>query len=545
MVCFPFDLPGFKITEVKKTPCKITIVARAFRRSGNCPSCGQPSSRVHSYYTRRPSDLPFSEYVVDLRLQVRRFRCPVADCQQRVFAERFPELLLANARRTTRLTRSLRAVGLVLGGESAARVLGLLRMPATPDTLLRIIRHASPIMDEEPPPRVLGVDDWAFCKGRCYGTILVDLERHRPVDLLPDRTADTLSLWLKARPGIEIVARDRSTEYARGITEGAPEALQVADRWHLLKNLREVIQRLLRSKHAELRALPEVGDTVQTPAVRRGRFWRTEAEEQLTRVHRKERLARYQQIRRLREKGGTITGIARQLGMSRGGVRRYFYAETFPERTPRHRPPSILDPYLDYLEQRHQEGCVNASKLWREIQAQGFPGTYRQVARWTGNNRIRPARNSPTGQLPRRYEDPGSSTEKKAPLPSARELSWLVIRASEESNETEVGILKRIRQASWMDNVYRLAQQFRRMIRDRLADELDEWILEAKATGLRRIINFASGLQQDYRAVRAALETEWSSGQIEGQINRLKLLKRQMYGRASFDLLRIRVLEAA
>lgn len=213
----------------------LIVGARVSGTSAFCPSCQQPSRRVHSFYTRAPTDLPLGGYRVQLQLSVRRFYCHHATCEKRTFTEQLPKLLAFRARRTHRLLAAQRSVGIALGGEAGARLLARLAMPASPDTTLRLIRKA-PVATAT-APRVLGVDDWAMRKGRTYGTILVDLEEHRVVDLLPDRTSKTLSSWLREHPDVEILARDRSTEYAKGASEGAPQAEQVADRWHLLLNV--------------------------------------------------------------------------------------------------------------------------------------------------------------------------------------------------------------------------------------------------------------------------------------------------------------------
>jgi transposase len=254
----PFSIPGCRLDLVRATASGFLISARATARSALCPQCGKRSRRIHGSYVRSPADLPVSDHVVRLRLRARRFRCEHVACPRRTFAGSLPDLIAPHAQRTDRLAAAQVRVGLAVGAEPGARLLGRLRMPTSLDTVLRLV-HRHPI-PEVATPRVLGVDDWAWRKGRAWGTILIDLETRSPVDLLPDRTAPTVSAWLCAHPGVEVVARDRSTEYARAITEGAPDALQVADRWHLLHNLRQVLVRHLTSVREQLKALPGAED---------------------------------------------------------------------------------------------------------------------------------------------------------------------------------------------------------------------------------------------------------------------------------------------
>jgi hypothetical protein len=204
-------------------------------------------------------------------------------------------------------------------------------MPASADTVLRLIK-ATPLPDQ-PVPRVVGVDDWAKRKGSNYGTIIVDLERHRVVDLLPDRSAATLADWLRQRPGIEIVARDRSTEYASGIVMGAPAAVQVADRWHLLANMRQAVERWFTSVHGRLRRLPGVQNAINVlPGQRIGRFPRSASDAQVGLDNRARRLALHEEVQRRRGANEALIAIARSMKLARGTVHQYARAEDFPER---------------------------------------------------------------------------------------------------------------------------------------------------------------------------------------------------------------------
>jgi len=521
---------------------QVVIHLRTWRPVVPCPDCGAVTDRVHSCYTRSLGDLPWHGSTVQICLQSRRFFCRAPACPRRIFTERLPGSAAPYARRTARLHVALDAISLALGGEAGARLAGRLGMEVSPDTLLRRLIQGAPAAVTE-TPRVLGVDDWAYRKGQSYGTILIDLEQRQVVDLLPDRTSETLAKWLRKHPEVEIIARDRSTEYSRAIRETAPHVQEVADRWHLLQNLRQALERFLGASHPRLKerlgsAVAEITPDSSWMPQRRSR-----AEQAASEAARQERLARYLEVRHLHvEEGLGVLPIARRLGMSRVTVRKYLAAETFPEWSSHRELPRILQPYETHLEARWAEGCRNARQLWREIRAQGYCGSAKQVHRWVQPRREEPARNTPHIH---RHLQSAASHARPSRFPSARRLSWLLVRDPAELSSTEAATLGQIRTDSDVALAYDLAQRFVQMIRCRKREDLDPWLAACALIGISALASFGEGLQRDYAAVRAALELPWSSGQAEGQINRLKMLKRQMYGRASFGLLRSRVLRAA
>jgi transposase len=540
-ILLPSSLRLDKMTiEDKVVVCEVSST----QIQGECPDCHQHSQRVHSWYMRTVADLPWGEVMLYFHLNIHRFFCDNQQCQRKTFTEKLPEFVAPYARRTLRLATQQRATALTLGGEAGARLLEKLTMPTSGDTLLRLIRNGA----SDPPAHdkvcVVGIDDWAWRKGQSYGTILVDLEAHCPLDLLPDRSAESVAAWLKAHPGIEIICRDRAEVYMDGATQGAPGAIQVADRWHLLANLRDVLERLLERHRVCLYAAaakpeppnePQAEDVLpETSKKVEPQLTKTEQNRQATR---KRRLARYQTVVELHRQGVKMRAIARQLGMSPRTIRRYIEAGSFPEMAQRRKTPSILDPFLPYLNQRWQAGYQNASQLYREIKAQGYPGCQSLVGQWAGRKRQLLSTAIPTNK---------SSTTTKSSVQrpwSAGYAVWLLIKAPEKLSDEEQATLDRMLQASpVVKRAYQFGQAFLRIVRQRYTKAFNPWLEALLESDLTELRAFARSLKKDQDAVWAALSLPWSNAQVEGQINRLKFIKRQMYGRAKFDLLRLRVL---
>jgi len=521
----PFELSGFIINIVQEQEEHLTIHARSTTTQAKCPDCDMVTQRIHSPHHRQPHDLPNSGRSVRLYLEVPRFWCVNEQCPRGTFVERIPSVVPLHAQRTQRVTDTLKKVILETSAEAGARLSKHLKMRVSADTLLRIARSIP--LEKQPTPRVLGVDDWALKKGRRYGTILVDLERHCPVDLLPERSADALEQWLKDHPGVEVISRDRGDEYIQGASRGAPEALQIADRWHLLKNWNEALQRMwnrhgkvLRQAVKHVQAELEPTETNVHPAP----VSRPPVEKPSYRQH------LFNEVKRLATEGDSNRAIARQLQIHRATVARYIVADELPRRVVPQNISSVM-PYGDYVQRRWNEGQQNAAQLWHELQAQGFSGGYASVNRAV--KRLRP----PSAGRRRIVSQQPSITL------SPRHAAWLLVEIPDDLSQTQTLLLEALRQlCPETDIAYPLAQRFVTMIRERQPEALDSWLQEAETCGIAAIRNFVVKLRQDYDAVKAALSYEWSNGQVEGQVNRLKTIKRQMYGRANFDLLRLRVL---
>ncbi|MDQ5854493.1 MAG: ISL3 family transposase, partial [Chloroflexota bacterium] len=365
LISLVLPLPQVELVAVHIENTRVMVVATSTQPAVVCPYCGSVAARVHSRYTRTVADLPCVGRRLTISLRVRRFFCDVPHCAHKTFAERFGTVLPAYARRTVRLTDALRAVAFTAGGQGGARLAHALQMTSSPRTLLRIL-HAQPV-PSFPAPRVVGLDEWAWKKGRNYGTLCVDLERHQPIDLLPDRSPDTVAAWLRAHPTIETIARDRSGGYTDGATRGAPQATQVADRFHLLRNLSDALERFFVHKRQVLKqaaqALAEQARVVTDarPAPHGIGTGRTRASEAASRERHMAAVDRYQAIHDLRTKMVDIANIARQVGVSRRTVYRYLRMSEPPLR----KQPTVgrisrIEPYKPYVLQRWNDGCRSA-----------------------------------------------------------------------------------------------------------------------------------------------------------------------------------------
>jgi transposase len=475
---------------------------------------------VHSRYQRRLADAALGGRRVVLRLGVRRFVCDHPDCPARTFTEQITGLTTRYARRTPLLRKLLEAIGLALAGRAGARLASGLGLPASHDTLLRLLRAL-------PDPEVceVAVDDFAFRRSRIYGTVLVDMATHRPIDLLEDREAQTFATWLGKHPGTQVICRDRAGAYADGARTGAPTAQQVADRWHLWHNLAEHVEQTVLGHRGCLRE-PRPEPPAPTPPADPAPLPPPALPEKkiVTRT-----TQRYAAVQDLRAHGESISAVSRRLHLDVQTVRRFAHASGLDELLAKTvERASVLDGFTPYLHQRWHQGCTDAAQLTTELKAQGYAGSDQTVRRY-----LRPFRR-------------GRPTPPPGPVaPTVREVTgWIMRRPDALDDQEQTQLQEVLARCPHLDAASGHVAAFAEMLTGLHGDRLDGWIAAVEADDLPGLHSFTTGLRRDYQAVTNGLTLPYSSGAVEGNVNRIKMLKRQMYGRAKFDLLRKRVLLA-
>ena len=415
------------------------------------------------------------------------------------------------ARRTARLDHIVHHLGLALGGRPAASFARRLMLPVSNDTLLRVVRrHGSPRFV---PPTVVGIDDWAWRRNQRYGTIVCDLERRRTIALLPDREPATAQGWFSDQPQIEVVARDRGGGYALAAAKALPRATQVADRWHLMENASRAFLDAVRKSMRQIRAV--IGAATINPDL-------------LTAAER----IQYEGYLRREEANAVILGLAknqvtikeivRRTGHSRGVVRKVLRGQRSDVFRVRE---SSLDLHFQWLDEQWAAGQRNSTELWRRLKRQGFRGCARVVSEWASRRRRAEKADGALGRTPSSRTIARFMTIGRDALSKAESVTVAAI-------ESGVPLLVEARE---------VIAGFQAMVRKKSLAELEPWLERARSS---LVASFANGVVKDKAAVSAAITSPWSNGQTEGQITKLKLVKRQMYGRGKLDLLQARVIGA-
>jgi transposase len=541
VVLFP-HLAGLDLAHVEDLGDGVRITARTRTVSLACQGCGAVSAQVHDRYRRRLADLACGGRPVQVVLEVRRFCCGSPACPVATFAEQVPGLTGWYQRRTAGLRGLLEKVALALAGRAGSRLAAALGAVVSRFTLIRLVRALPD--PQAGPVAVLGVDDVAKRRGHSYATVLMDMGSHRLIDMLPDREAETFADWLRAHPGIEVICRDRGGAYARAAREAAPGAVQVADRFHLWQDLAEAVEKTVLACLAALSPPSPAPDIAQTagdldppaaapgpPAEPDGFRDQHGRQRRLVARHRE----RYAAVQALRAQGCTIREIARRLGLARNTVLKFAQAASVDEllvkATSR---PSILDPFKPYLNQRWNQGMTSAAALHEEIRARGWEGGILAVERYlrqfrTADGRDRQARAQP--QL----------TAPSAPAPpKPRHVTrWIMTHPDHLASDDAANLARLLDASPGLAAAAGHVRSFAGMMTRRqglLA--LEDWLTAVEASDQPALHSFARGIRRDQQAVTAGLALPYSSGALEGKNCKIKYLKRLMYGRANFDLLR-------
>ncbi|EEX1664522.1 ISL3-like element ISEc38 family transposase [Escherichia coli] len=506
----------------------ITLHLHGKRKKAQCPECFKRSDSVHSCRRRRIQHLPCSGHTLWLVFSVRHWYCRNPACSRKIFAGSLAPFAGSHQQSSQALQNLQRQLGLIAGGEAGKRAAKAVGLRCSADTLLRRVIN-TPETKQSGAPHV-GIDEWAWHRGHRYGTLIVNLDTHRPLVLLPGRDQRTLATWFRKYPEIQIVSRDRSGVYATAAREGAPQARQVADRWHLLKNIGDALERmmyrhipLIRLVASELspKKSPDPEPSVPAASLRRP--------ERLKQQTRKKRHQRWTEVMALHNKECSFREISRITVLSRVTVSRWVRSGTFPEMSTRPPKRGLLDPWREWLKEQRESSNYNASRIWREMVARGFTGSETivrdAVAKW------------------RKGWNPPVTTAVR--LPSVSRVSrwlmpWRITR--DEENYASRFISLMCEKEPELKIAQQLALEFYRILKTQNKSQLSSWFNRVHESGSAEFRRVAAGMEADAAAICEAISSRWSNGVVEGHVNRLKMLKRQMYGRAGFELLRQRVM---
>ncbi|MFI2303144.1 ISL3 family transposase [Actinacidiphila glaucinigra] len=481
---------------------RIVVRARTPLDTAVCHVCGASSGRVHGYHWRMVADVPVDGRRVVVRVRVRRLVCPTRGCRH-TFREQVPGVLERYQRRTARLNEQVKAVVKELAGRAGSRLLAILAVGLSRHTTLRTLLRIP--LPTGRTPRVIGVDDFALRRRHRYATVVIDAETHERIDVLPNRTADTLEAWLRAHPGVEVVCRDGSTTYAEAIRRALPHAVQVADRWHLWHNLCEAAL-------SEVKAHSTCWATVLDAPIYDGPRARTTLE-------------RWHQVHDLLNQGVGLFECARRLQLALNTIERYARADR-PERmlrVPKYRA-SLVDPYRDHLRKRRAEDpAVPVKRLFEEIKTLGYTGCL---------------------NLLHKYINQGRADADRSHI-SPRRLARMLLTRPDNLKSDHRDLLGQLTAACpEMTQLAAHIADFAQFLKPREgnASGLARWIVRVRTTDLPHLHSFARGLDRDRDAVIAALTLPFSNGPTEGVNTKTKRIARQMHGRAGFRLLRHRIL---
>lgn len=505
----------------------VIVHLHATSPTASCPRCGTAGSRIHSRYQRTIADVTFGGRGLVLKVLVRKWLCPDAACPQHIFAEQFPGLAQRYARMTDRLVEVLQSLGVTTNGADAARIASKLGLSTTAKTIIRRVLQLP--LPKDPSVRMVGIDEWAWKKGSRYGTILVDLEHQRVADLLPERSVETSTAWFKEHPEVKTVSRDRGKLFREAASVGAPQAQQIADRFHLQQNFADALEHFFHHHKPTLKtAAHQLAGKVR-PVPKTIAQQHNDQDRQRRHTH---RVRLHKKIWELFRAGQHKEEIARLVGVSSSSVYRALEQEQPPLREVRHRTHHLSDPYLSYLSTRWNEGCHKGVQLYEEVVAQGYTGSLRTIEKTVTTFRHA------------KVQSVGKRTIVFQKTPSARSAALMMVRPVEHRTVEQTAFIEQlVNHDPMVATAFTLTQAFGQLLRKREGkSRLEDWKAVVRSSGITELIRFVDGLTDDDVAVTNACSEPWSNGMVEGFNQKVKLIKRSSYGQAGFPLLQRRVL---
>ena len=521
-----YQSSGLLVQNIEQSDGVFHVYATSSSEEGTCPYCGHKSKKVHSRYVRVIHDLSILGHRVIIYLGVRKFFCHNHKCDKATFAEQPGTEVFRYRRRTCRCEVAVARQGISTSSNSASRLLSLLGIPVSSSTVLRDLHRMHPSSYED--VREIGVDDWAWRKGVTYGSIVIDLKEGRPIDLLGDRETDSFREWMQCHGQVELVSRDRSTDYSSAIAALDKPVTEVADKFHLVKNIYDRFGKLIAEHYDDyrraVRKIEEVEEAFhETAAGKTPKPQKTDSRDIM-----------FREVKELQSKGFKPTTISKKLGIARQTATKYCRMERLPARNSKLRNPYYR--YDKYVEQECAKGR-SMSSIFEEIKSQGFSGSltpfydhYKYLSnghRGYGSNRRKPAtKNSPK--------------DERSELVPIKALTAMIDKAIRQKDMTEeetatLGILNTL---GWFREMYNATEKFYAIITGSDTTELIRWMKKYWKTPIATLKTFILGIMKDYKAVRNTIKLNVTNGITEGYVNKLKAVKRLMYGRAGIELLK-------
>jgi len=486
----------FEVNSMDAKSGRVILMLSSRQPGCKCPSCQVYSSWSHSYYLRTARDLPILGYNVIVNLRARKFYCRNENCSKKVFSERFPDHFVPHKRSTVRLDDKLLKIALLMGGNPGKRLCDTLNIKTSSSSLIRCI-HQKELQPRKPSAHI-GIDDWAYKKGHTYGTAIVDLKKRKIIDLLPDRETSSVESWLRNRSDVKIVTRDRYVKYAKGITNGAPSARQVADRWHLLKNMGDATKKLLERERQELRR-QEVAKANKEQS-RRGKNQYNPSP--FDRHDKTLQHAKFREIKKLYSQGKTIRAIARIVGVSRLTIRKYIHLDEPPRKN---RPGSEILKFADYFKERIAlRPNIEVIQLWKEIREKGYKGGRSAVYEFLKvHTRFNKQMVAPF--IPQQSWTPAK-------------VSLLLYKGDSELSGGEKKLLSKLRTRSLDIRIaHDLVQEFKTLMGNKQGCRLQQWISKSINSPVSEFSAFAKGLKSDFMAVKTHFHFHGATARSKGK----------------------------